>query len=343
MSHATTREQHEPGRISRRGFLGLAAGVGIGGLCAACGGTGDPNSISILNTSAVGALALNQLLTDGRYFEQAGVNAQITNVSSGNQVLAGVASGSADITVLSGLIGVLPGIEKGMPVKVVAGTETVSTSALFSGTPGVSSVRDLRGRSLGVGAVGSELYAVFAALLAKYGIPGDQVTFRNVGSSANSLQSALARQIDCGYGQIGNQPLAARQGARMIATVDQELPLWMNQAAVASNRAIAAKRPALVKVLAAYAKLFRYLMTPVSREPFVAAYVGAGGSQAEGATEWQFVNQCTAYSPTLDFPENKAEFIQQQNVASGSQKKVMPFASYTDLSLREAALALANG
>jgi ABC-type nitrate/sulfonate/bicarbonate transport system substrate-binding protein len=327
--------------LSRRGFLGLSLGVTAAGLLTACGSSGS-DTVKILNTSATAAIAINHMLASGKYFENAGVKAEITNVSSGNQVLAGVASGSADITILSGLIGVFPGIEKGMKLKVVAGTQVVSTSALFSGNAAVKSVRDLPGKTLGVGAVGSELYDVFAALLAKYDIPQSAVTFRNVGSSADSLKAALAKQVDCGYGQVGNQALATKQGARMIATVNQELPLWINQGAVASSSAISAKRDQLVKVLAAYAKLFAYLATPESRTPYVTAYTAAGGSQAEAEQEWTFLNQNKAYSPTLDLPQNKVQFIQQQNVANGSQKSVLDYSSYTDLSLRDDALALAK-
>lgn len=343
MNHATPHVRTS-GPFSRRGFFGLTAGVGAAGLLAACGGTGgDTGNIKIVNTSATAAIALNHLLTDGKYFEKAGVNAQVTNVSSGNQVLAAVASGSADITVLSGLIGILPGIEQGMKIKVVGGTQVVSTSALFSGNPQIKSAQDLGGKTLGAGAVGSELYAVFTALLAKYKIPKDSVTFRNVGSSADSLKAALAKQIDCGYGQVGNEPSASKQDVRMIATVNHELPLWMNQAAAASTQAISSKRQSLVKALAAYAMLFRDLTAPQSKDPYVAAYVAAGGSPTEGEAEWNYLNQTTAYSPTLDFPADKADFIQEQNVASGSQKSVLDYHSYTDLSLRDEALTLAKG
>lgn len=341
MNHAMTHAERGPWQPSRRGFLGLTLGAAATGLLAACGSSGgDSGTVKILNTSATGAVAINHLMTSGKYFQKFGVNAQVTNLSSGNQVLAGLVSGSADITILSGLVGVFPGLEKGMNLKVVGGTQVVSTSALFSGNPAVQSVRDLKGKTIGVGAVGSELYDVFAALLAKYGIARSDVTFRNVGSSADSLKAALAKQIDCGYGQVGNQPLAAQHGVRMIATVSKELPLWMNQGAVASAQAISAKRQSLVKVLAAYATLFSDLATPASKAPYVAAYVAAGGSAAEGEAEWTYCNQNTAYSPTLDLPADKVSFIQQQNVASGSQKQVLAYDSYTDLSLRTDALAL---
>src|SRR2546430_5545861 len=47
-----------------------------------------------------------------------------------------------------------------------------------------------------------------------------------------------------------------------------------------------------------------------------------------------FINKNAAYSPTLDLPADKMTFIQQQNVKSGTQKKVLDYSSYTDLSLQ---------
>jgi ABC-type nitrate/sulfonate/bicarbonate transport system substrate-binding protein len=341
MNHA----ERPAGTITRRGFLGATLGVSLAGSmgvltgCSSSGGGSGGGTVKIINTSATGAFAVDNLLNSGGYFKKAGINASITNVSAGNQVLAAVASGSADITVLSGMISVFPAIDKGLPLKVLGGTEVVSTSAIFTSDPQVKSLSDLSGKTIGVGAVGSELYDVFAALLAKYRISQSSVTFQNLGSSADSFNAVLAKKIDVGYGQVGDQDTAAKHGARMIATVNQELPLWLNQGAVASTSTIASKRSELVKVLAAYASLFKYLTTADSKADYVKAYVAAGGSSAGGEIEWQFLNSNTAYSPTLTLPEDKMNFIQQQNVSNGTQSKVLAFSSYTDFSLRSDALA----
>jgi ABC-type nitrate/sulfonate/bicarbonate transport system substrate-binding protein len=334
------------GTVTRRGFLGTALGLGVAGSvgvlsgCAASGASGGGNStVSIINTSATGAFAISSLLNSGGYFKRAGVQVTTTNVASGNQVLAAVASGSADITMLSGLISVFPAIDKGLDLKVLGGTEVVSTSAVFTSDPAVKSLSDLAGKTIGTGAVGSELYDVFDALLAKYHIPQSSVTFQDLGSSADSFDAVLAKKIDVGYGQVGDQITAAKHGARMIATVSTELPLWINQGAVASASTVASKRAGLVKVLAAYASLFAYLATPESKADYVKAYVASGGSSASGEVEWQFLNSNTAYSPTLTLPADKMNFLQQQNVSNGSQSKVLAFGSYTDFSLRGDALA----
>jgi ABC-type nitrate/sulfonate/bicarbonate transport system substrate-binding protein len=335
--------ERSDGRFTRRRFLGAALGAGIAGsvgVLTGCSsaGAGGSGTVKIINTSATGAFAVDNLLNSGGYFKKAGVEATITNVSSGSQVLAAVASGSADVTMLSGLISVFPAIDKGLSLKVLGGTEVVSTSAIFSGNPAVKSLSDLAGKSIGTGAVGSELYDVFDALISKYRISPSSVTFQNVGSSADSFNAVLAKKIDVGYGQVGDQPIANKHGVRMIATVNQELPLWINQGAVASASTISGKRDSLVKVLSAYASLFRYLATADSKADYVKAYTAAGGSADAAVVEWQFLHSNQAYSPTLTLPEDKMSFIQQQNVSNGTQSKVLALSSYTDFSLRSDAI-----
>lgn len=330
---------------SRRGFLGLALGASAAGLLSACSGgsgSGGSDTIKILNTSSTGSITLNKLMASEKFFEKVGVKASISNLNSGNQVLAGLVSGAADITIFSGLIGVFPGIEQGMNLKVLGGTQITSSSALFSGDPQIQTVRDLKGKSLGAGAVGSQIYDAFAAILAKYDIARTDVTFRNIGSSAESMKAALAKQVDCGYGEVGDQPLATKDGVRMITTVSEELPLWINGGAVASPSTISAKRESLVKVMAAYVNLFKFMATPESKAPYVAAYASSGGTQAGGEAEWEFLYKVTSYSATLDLPTDKVDYIQQLNVSAGTQKKVLAYDSYTDLSLRKEAVALAG-
>lgn len=334
--------------ISRRAFLGTSAGVGIAGatgLLAGCAGGSSAGGsvVKIINTSATASITMNHLMEHLGYFKTFGVKTQMTNVKSGTEVMAALGSDSADITLLSGFISVFPAIEKGMDVKVLGGTQLVATEGIFTADPAVKSVRDLSGKTLGVGAVGAQLYDGFLAMLTKYHISPKSVTFRNVGSSADSFKAVIAKQVDVGYGQIGNKVLADEKGARMIGTVNGELPLWINQGAVANAKAVEAKRDGLVKVLAAYAKLFQYLRKPESKSTYVDAYVAAEGKADEAEIEWKFINDHTSYSPTLELPVAKANFVQQLNVQAGSQKKVLPFKSYTDLSLRKDALAMVKG
>jgi hypothetical protein len=57
----------------------------------------------------------------------------------------------------------------------------------------------------------------------------------------------------------------------------EDLPDYTYQASYGSDRAIAGKREPMVRTLAAYAKLFRFLGEARSREPFIKAFAAATG------------------------------------------------------------------
>ena len=334
--------------MTRRRLLQRAAAgaVSLSGLalagCGSAGSSGSTSSISIVNASATGSLAAGRIMQANGYFKRHGVTAKTTNVTTGSQVVAALASGSADLTVFSGLISIMPAIARGIQLKVLGGTEVVSTTALFSAEPGIRSIRDLKGQSIGVGAVGTELYDEAVAVLATVGLTASDVTFRNVGSSAASFEAAMAKQVGAGFGQVGDIGTAAEHGGHLVTEIAQSLPLWIENGAVTSVSALNNKREAVVKALAAYVDFFRFMATDGSKQQYVNAFVAAGGDAVAGEGEWTFIRDRQAYSVSLDLPPMKMAFIQQQNVKNGAQKRVLSFSEYADTSVAEDAVKLAE-
>lgn len=338
-----------PVLMTRRRLLRTAAAgaVTLSGLaaagCASAKSSGSASSaINIVNASATGSLAAGRVMEANGYFTRRGVTAKTTYVQTGSDVVAALANGSADLTVFSGLISILPAIAQGLPLKVLGGTEVVSTTALFSAEPEIRGIRDLKGQSIGVGAVGAELYDEAVAVLATVGLTASDVTFRNVGSSADSFEAAMARQVGAGFGQVGDVGAAAKNKGHLITEIAQSLPLWIENGAVASVSALNSKHEALVKALAAYVDFFRFMATDASKQQYVNAFVAAGGTAAAGEGEWTFIRDRQAYSVDLDLPPAKMAFIQQQNVKNGAQKRVLSFSEYASTSVAEDAVKLAR-
>jgi ABC-type nitrate/sulfonate/bicarbonate transport system substrate-binding protein len=334
--------------VTRRRLLQTAAAgaVSLSGLalvgCGSAGSSGSTYNVNIVNASATGSLAAGRIMDANGYFKRHGVTAKTTYVATGSQVVAALASGAADLTVFSGLVSIMPAIAQGIQLKVLGGTEVVSTTALFSAEPGIRGIRDLKGQSIGVGAVGSELYDEAVAVLATVGLTASDVTFRNVGSSAESFTAAMAKQVGAGFGQVGDIGAAGKHGGHLVTEIAQSLPLWIENGAVASVSALNSKRQGLVETLAAYVDFFRFMTTDGSKQQYVNAFVAAGGDAAAGAGEWAFIHDQQAYSVSLDLPPAKMEFIQQQNVKNGAQKRVLSFSEYADTSVAADAVKLAQ-
>src|SRR5262249_26980363 len=119
-----------------------------------------------------------------------------------------------------------------------------------------------------------------------------------------------------------------------------DLREFTNQASYTSDRAIATKREALVRTLAAYGKLYRFLGTAASREPFLKAFatVNGNGGREEADAQWQFYQAPKPFAVDLVLSEERIGYMQDLNVSLGVQKRALPYEQVCDMSLAREAL-----
>ena len=320
----------------RRQFVvrGLAAG-------AAGAAAGALERVNIVATAGTTQLVLSALMTEMGYFTQLGLAPNYINVADGNKVVAALISGAMDICPTSGFTQVLAAIGKGAPLKIIAGGAIKNFYAVFSGNPDVRTLKDLQGRSVGVGALGSQLHQTMIALFRKYGVDSSKVTFANVGASVDVFRAVKARVVDAGAAEVW---LQAGSGLHILENgrLFESLPEFVNQAAFATERTISQKRDLIVRTLAAYAKVYRFIMSGDSEAAFIAASAKAlGKSDPEAArTQWKFYREIQPFAADLLLSEDRVRFMQELNVTTGSQVAVMPYGKVADMSLAREALRL---
>ncbi len=300
-----------------------------------------PKQINIVSTSGTTNLVLSALINQMGYLKSLGVIPNFINVADGNKVVAALISGDVDLCPTSGFTQVLAAIERGAPLKIVAGGALKNFNTLFSGNPNVKTLRDLEGRSVGIGALGSQLHQTMIALFRKYGVDSTKVKFANVGASVDVFKAVKARVIDAGcaeYWLQGGSGLHIVEHGKTFET----LPEFVNQAAFTSERAIAQKRDLIVKTLAAYAKLYRFIMSGDSEAAFIAASAKAlGKNDPEAArAQWKFYRDIQPFAADLGLGEDRIKYMQELNITTGTQKKLLPYTKVTDMSLARDALKL---
>lgn len=182
------------------------------------------------------------------------VKLAVENVSKTFRVRGGqyLLSGETDMCALSGFGQVLPAIEKGAKLKVLAGGALLGLQAILTKNPAIKSVKDLEGRTVGTGSFGALLHQLVVALLRKKGVDEKKVTFVNVGSSTDVFRAIAAGTVDAGPCEAW---LSGRAGTRAVeeARFFADLPEYTYQASYTSERAIARKRDAIVRTLAGFA------------------------------------------------------------------------------------------
>ena len=330
----------------RRDFLkagtgAVVAGSALAGL-AACGPKAGPSdTINIVSTSGTTSLVLTALMEDVGYLGEFGVKSNFINVADGNKVAAALISGHADLCPSAGFTQVLAAIGRGAPLRLVGGGAVKNFNCVFSGKPGIKTLKDLEGKSVGVGALGTQLHQTMIALFDKYGVDASKVTFANVGASTDVFKAIKAGVIDAGPCEywLQDDDVHILENGKTF----ESIPEFVNQAGFTSQFTIAQKRDLLVKTLAAYAKLYRFIMTGDSEAAFVAASARALGERADPRSahaQWAFYRQIQPYAAHLELPEQSLRYMQDLNIKTGTQKTLLPYSRVIDGSLAADAMKL---
>src|SRR6185312_7375521 len=159
--------------VTRRQMLGAASAAALLAAlpgCARRASTGAGIRADVVLTQGTGGLALKELALARGYFQDLGLDPNILLVADGSKCVAALISGVSEIFVCAGFNQVPPAIARGARLKIVGGALSRSSLAMFSGKPGITTVADLAGKSIGIGAPGSVLQQVTVLLLKKKGV-----------------------------------------------------------------------------------------------------------------------------------------------------------------------------
>ena len=303
-----------------------------------------PEPVTIINTAGTFAATVQQLMKDRGYLEEIGLAPTFVNVSDGSKILGALLSGDGDICIASGFSQVLPAIERGGKLKVLAGSEVLLLHLIYSWRPEIKTLKDLEGRTVGAGSPGALLHSIVVALLRKNGVDPDKVTFVNVGSSADVFRSIAAHTIDAGPAELDYEEQEAKYNVHGLADGKfwDGLPEYTNQASYASEKSIRERREVIVKTLAAYAKLYRFIQSPQSKDAYVVARARALGKDEphEALAQWNFFQKHLSFATDLVLSEERVRFMQELNISLGVQKAMIPYEQIADMSLAREALKL---
>jgi ABC-type nitrate/sulfonate/bicarbonate transport system substrate-binding protein len=331
--------------ISRRGFsLGVASGL----MASAPFGAGFAQSARLKTTIANAAgnlnLAVQELLRQQGFMEEFGLEPTYLNVADGAKILGGLLGGDLDSSMMSGFGQVFPAIEKGAKLKIIAATSLSPSLALFTSKPDIKSLKDLEGRVVGTGSLGALLHQLVVALLQKNGVDISKVRFVNIGASGDVFRATTMGTVDAGTGEAAILEDMSPYTVRLIpgGNMTTELSEYTYQAAWTTDRIIETRRDILVRSLAAQARLYRFLHTPESREPFLKARakVLPNSPPSEAIAQWNYIQHYKPYATGLMMSEERFRYMQQLNVDLGVQSAVMPMARVADMSLAQEALRL---
>ncbi len=298
----------------------------------------------VVNTAGLSAHVFQELLESQGILDSLGVTVTNQNVADGTKVTEILLKGDADLCPQGGFGPVLTAIDNGKPLKVIGGGNLLNPQAIYSAKPDVRELKDLVGRTLGVGALGAAIHQKVVAILRKRGIDETKVNFVNVGSTLNILKATQDGTVDAGVADIDVYADQAKYGIHSLSDANlwRDLTEYTNQAAFTTVQALTEKREGIVRVIAAYAKLYRFLQSPESRDPWLRtwAYIAKTEVPSEPDPQWRLYQDAKPFPPQIALSAERIQYVQELNVSMGLQKKVLSFDQISDPTIASDALKL---
>jgi NitT/TauT family transport system substrate-binding protein len=206
--------------IDRKAFLAggaaASAAVAVRGRAAAA----DPFRLIVTETDVpLVPNSVEWLALSLGYFQKAGVNVQLVKVQQTPSAIAALRSGEGEMAnVGTDVVLQLLGRDQ-MDVRGVISPDKALPFAIVA-KKGITTPKDLEGKTFGVARVGSVDYETSRVVLAKLGVAVDKLQYLSIGQPAVRMQSLLAGQIDATAVSIGTYAsVADKSGIGVV--VDQ--------------------------------------------------------------------------------------------------------------------------
>jgi NitT/TauT family transport system substrate-binding protein len=152
------------------------------------------------------------------FFKKQGLSLEIVYTNGAGETQQAVISGSVDLGIAAGVMGVLGAYSKGAPVRVI-GAETTGAGDLFwyvkADSP-IKSLKDTDGKILGYSTNGSSTHGIVTAFMQQYNLTAKPTA---LGGPAQNLTAVMSGQVDVGWSAppFGLDQLDQKQ-IRIIAT-----------------------------------------------------------------------------------------------------------------------------
>lgn len=192
------------------------------------------------------------------FFKDAGLDVQTVYTQGGSQTIQAVISGSVDIAMGTGILGIVGAYSKGAPVRVISSEMTTAGDLYWvvkADSP-IHDFKDLAGHTVSYSEAGSSSNLVLLAMLAQAGVSHTARPV-SVGGIPNSITQLMSGQIDAAWTGVPFNLVAVRDGTLRIIGRGADANIFKNETIrvnFTTSTALAAKAAAFDKFNKIYVK-----------------------------------------------------------------------------------------
>jgi len=188
------------------------------------------------------------------FFQKQGLNVDIYWTQGGAPTLQAVMSGSVDMAIDTGLLGIIGAYEKGGPLRVFSANSTGGPEIFWYAkkTSGIKTMKDAAGKSVAFSETGSSSNLILLGLLAQNNVHANAIP---TGSPPATLTQVMTGQVDVGWGvpPFGLKELS--EGQIVIVAHGNDVPAIRGETVrvnVATADTLKTKRDAFMRFMKAY-------------------------------------------------------------------------------------------
>jgi NitT/TauT family transport system substrate-binding protein len=207
-------------------------------------------------------------------FKEAGIDIEPVYTQGGSATVQAVISGSVDIAMQTGLLGLIGAYAKGAPVRVISTAMTGSPDLYWyaRADKGIKSLKDTDGKSVAYSAAGSSSHLIILSLLEQAKSKGKPTA---TGGIPGTYTQVMSGQIDVGWAVPPFGLEDVKSGKVVIVARGNDVPAIRDETIrvnFANADTLTKKRALLVKFSEAYAKALDWSY----RDPKAIAYFAEG-------------------------------------------------------------------
>lgn len=191
------------------------------------------------------------------FFKAEGIEPEVTYTEGGSSNEQAIISGSVDIGVATGYLGIISAYVKGAPVRIISAEATGAPDIFWyaKASSPINSLKDAHGKTVSFSNAGSSSNLILLTLLKEAGV--DDAKLVAIGAAPNGLPQVMTGQLDVSWcvPPTGLKELAAKEIKIVARGNDSEAVRNETVRVNAVNlNFLQAHRDAVVRFMRAYAK-----------------------------------------------------------------------------------------
>jgi NitT/TauT family transport system substrate-binding protein len=281
------------------------------------------------------------MTAEGGFAKQQGLDLRMVAFDSDVVMIKALQAGEID-SFEGSPINAMIATSKGGDLKIVGCSWPKLTYSFFA-HPGIGSLADLRGKTIGTSAPLALPELVARAMLGRVAIESREVTFVEAGNDTERVRAVAAKRIDAA---VSASDFAARKdlGLKVLAQANDILPSFLRACLVTRGDTWRKRADELVQLAAAIMNGYDHALTHRAETIALArriAKLPAGDPTPEAS--FDEVTRNRSISPSLDIDVNKLLWLRDFLVEEKLIDEDFEPGTMIDRSIRERALARLKG